>query len=624
MTTNKREEYPIKQIELSTILPNICHEPRFSVDVISNTQIAKNNIIRLKRPKRFVFKPGQYIWLVLPELSKKHGSIDRRAYTIASSNSDEWLEISVHLLNNDFISNIKALQPNDKVEIIGPMGSAFIIPSNGAILIADNIGVAQFLSTLRSNIHKNISIIICDSDSNLPFDKKEFNRLTDTKDTEIIYTKSKPQIKDFKNIINEKDKRPVFISGHQNFVNHITEILLSHGVHEKQLHFEENYPQIDADIQLKNTVDSYINHVNKQTSAVKPDSLNNLFLEMTKKTNSHIILTDRNGHILFANQAAINLTGYSFNEMSGQTPRLWGGLTSDASYRELWSNLKHGVAIKGTVMNRQRNGNMYIAFMTIIPIVYEGVNIAYISTEDDVTLTKELDKAKSEYIPIISHQLRTLLSVISWYTEMLIDGDAGKLSIKQRKYLKAIFAGNQRMVELLNSLLNVSKIELGALSVESTPVDMPSLANSVADEQKLDIHTKKIAFSITHDKGIPIVQTDPKLLRMIIQNLLSNAIKYTENNGKIDIIFSLFNKKYIQLKVTDNGFGIPKKQHSKIFTKLFRADNAKRKDSEGTGLGLYIVKSVVEKIGGKIWFESEENKGTTFYVLIPIESNGKK
>jgi signal transduction histidine kinase len=110
---------------------------------------------------------------------------------------------------------------------------------------------------------------------------------------------------------------------------------------------------------------------------------------------------------------------------------------------------------------------------------------------------------------------------------------------------------------------------------------------------------------------------------MIIQNLLSNAVKYTPENGKVQISFSQHNKKHILLKISDTGFGIPKNQQSKIFTKLFRADNAKLKDAEGTGLGLYIVKSIVDKTGGKVWFESKENKGTTFYVLVLIKSNGK-
>ena len=116
------------------------------------------------------------------------------------------------------------------------------------------------------------------------------------------------------------------------------------------------------------------------------------------------------------------------------------------------------------------------------------------------------------------------------------------------------------------------------------------------------------------------LNADPKLLRMVVQNLLSNSVKYTPNRGKIELSISLFNEKNVLLKIIDTGYGIPKNQHNKIFEKLFRADNVRNKDTDGTGLGLYIVKSIVENSGGKIWFESpKENKGTTFYVTLPIK-----
>ncbi len=118
------------------------------------------------------------------------------------------------------------------------------------------------------------------------------------------------------------------------------------------------------------------------------------------------------------------------------------------------------------------------------------------------------------------------------------------------------------------------------------------------------------------------MQADPKLLRMVVQNILSNAVKYTPEGGKIELSISLADKKNILLKISDTGYGIPKNQQDRIFTKLFRADNVRDKDTDGTGLGLYIVKSIVENSGGKIWFKSsgeEENSGTTFYVELPLD-----
>jgi PAS domain S-box-containing protein len=499
MTIDKQPEYPIKQVELLISSPNINHEPRYKVSVISNNKITKNYIIvSFKKPKDFIFKPGQYIWLVLPELSKQYGTIDRKAYSIASNLISNTIDILVYITNSNFLSKVKSLKSGDSVEIIGPMGSAFIVPDKGVIMIANDIGMPQFLSTLRSQAAKHVSIIICNSDGNLPFDKKELNELSKNYGYEITYIKSRPEPDDLINLIDKNEKRPIFISGPQNFVNHITTTLIDYGLNKKQMNYEENYPQIKSDIKIENIVDPFVD-TKPTNNNWGVNNLDNLFTEAAKETNSHVILTDRNGQILFANQAAINLTGYTLNEMRGQTPRLWGGLMPVRTYKELWSQLGSGCAIKGTMINRRKNGSLYTVLASMLPIMHSGIAIAYLVTEDDITKMKELDKAKTEFIPIISHQLRTLLSVISWYTEMLIDGDAGKLSVKQKKYLKAIYSGNQHMVELLNSLLNVSKIELGALAIEPEETDISELANchplTILDTRSLPERLKLLTYN---------------------------------------------------------------------------------------------------------------------------------
>jgi signal transduction histidine kinase len=180
------------------------------------------------------------------------------------------------------------------------------------------------------------------------------------------------------------------------------------------------------------------------------------------------------------------------------------------------------------------------------------------------------------------------------------------------------------MVDLVNTLLDVSRIELGTFAGEAKPTDIVLLAEGVVDEQKLQINKRKLKFSKNFSATIPQIHTDPKLLRMVIQNLLSNSIKYTPEGGKITLTLSHNNKENVVLKMSDTGYGIPENQQDKIFTKLFRADNVIGKDTEGTGLGLYIAKSIVEQAGGKLWFESEENKGTTFYASLPLGKTTKK
>ncbi len=244
-------------------------------------------------------------------------------------------------------------------------------------------------------------------------------------------------------------------------------------------------------------------------------------------------------------------------------------------------------------------------------------------TFQDITREMEIDKAKTEFVSLASHQLRTPLATVNWYTEMLLSEDAGKIDGEQKEYLEEIYASNKRMVELVNSLLNVSRLELGTFTIEPEPTDIVELMQSVIDEQMPQIRERKHTFTTKLAKDIPIMPLDTKLLRMVFQNLLSNAVKYTPVGGvlSVDVAHDAEN---VSVRVADNGLGIPASEKERIFSKLFRATNARESDTEGTGLGLYIVKTIVEESGGTIRFESEENKGTTFFVTLPLEGMKKK
>lgn len=250
----------------------------------------------------------------------------------------------------------------------------------------------------------------------------------------------------------------------------------------------------------------------------------------------------------------------------------------------------------------------------------------------DVSKELTLERAKSEFVSLASHQLRTPLSAINWYSEMLLNGDAGKVNEDQYEYIKEIYQGNQRMIELVDALLDVSRLEVGKLRNDPQHTSMIDLARSLEKEMQTSITTKKITVKSDLDEQISTVYADPKLLRMIIQNLLSNAIKYTPDKGQVTLTMRHATshevagaklrpgRPYLFVSVADTGYGIPKEQQSKIFGKLFRADNVRKLDVEGTGLGLYIIKEVTKKLGGTIWFESIESVGTTFYVVIPFKT----
>ena len=348
-----------------------------------------------------------------------------------------------------------------------------------------------------------------------------------------------------------------------------------------------------------------------------------------------MIATDEEGKVITINDAAARMIGYNKEEVLGKKyfevlrNKDTKGNPVPTENRPISIALTTG---KKVITNTttppyyyvRKDGTEFPVALTATPIIFENQIVGVIDTFRDITKESEIDKAKTEFVSLASHQLRTPLSTVSWYSEMLLTGDAGKISGKQKEYLDEIYRGNRRMVNLVNSLLNVSRLELGTFTAEPEAVDVLTLMHSVIIEQKQQIGEKKLNIVTSFEKTIPSIQSDPKLLRMVFQNILSNAVKYTPSGGKIEISLSLDGKKNILLTVADTGIGIPKGQQENIFTKLFRADNARVQDTEGTGLGLYIVKSILDHAKGKIWFKSVEGKGTTFYVTIPLAGMERK
>lgn len=342
-----------------------------------------------------------------------------------------------------------------------------------------------------------------------------------------------------------------------------------------------------------------------------------------------MIVTDQYGRIRKSNKQAEAILGFSEDELVGENVLDaiavfdLKGEKIPAEDRAVLEALTTGEKIQGNYYFLSKDGRQVPVFVTASPIMIDNQPIGVVEAFRDVTKEREVDKAKTEFVSLASHQLRTPLSAINWYTEMLLSGDAGEVSEAQRKFLKEVYNGSQRMVELVNALLNVSRIDLGTFAIDPVPTELSEIAESVLLELTAPIHAKNLKVERHYDDTIGKISADPKLIRIIIQNLLSNAVKYTPPNGMIGIDISKKGEEAI-IRVYDTGYGIPKEQQGKIFTKLFRADNAREIESDGTGLGLYIVKSVMEQSGGRVWFESEEHKGSTFYVAIPLSGMKKK
>lgn len=356
-------------------------------------------------------------------------------------------------------------------------------------------------------------------------------------------------------------------------------------------------------------------------------------------TSDHVIITDENGIIIYANSAIEKITGFTPNEVIGKKAgikELWGGNMDRKFYERMWQAIKIDKhSFVGELNNKRKDGSSYLATTSISPIVNKKGEVAFfIGIERDITKEKEIDKAKTEFISLASHQLRTPLSTINWYIEMLLSGDAGVPNNEQKELLTEAYNGGKRMGELINALLNVSRIETNNFMIEPKPIDVVSLAQTILNESKPMIDEKKLKINLKVE-SIPIIQLDPNLSTIIFQNLFTNAIKYSRVNGAINIDIKIIKSgdkaddesiliDSLLIQIRDNGIGIPHSQQSEIFKKLFRADNAKKSDSDGTGLGLYLVKSIIEHNQGKIWFKSSENIGTTFYVTIPLTGMVKK
>ena len=276
-----------------------------------------------------------------------------------------------------------------------------------------------------------------------------------------------------------------------------------------------------------------------------------------------------------------------------------------------------------TVLVR-KNGSRVAVAGSASPLLdeYGGID-GHVVIFRDVEKERKIDHTKSEFVSLASHQLRTPTTSIRWYSEMLLGEEAGALNQKQKEYLHEIHHGNQRMIELLNALLTVSRIEIGTFAIEPKPTSVEKVMDDVIEELQTKIIEKALRVEKKYESSIARIESNPTLLRIVFQNLLSNAVDYSPKKGIIRIGIKTTDSG-VGVEVRDSGCGIPLNAQPKLFTKFFRADNARVIKTDGTGLGLYITKSIVDALGGTISFQSKEDEGATFLVAIPGRGVAKR
>jgi signal transduction histidine kinase len=245
-----------------------------------------------------------------------------------------------------------------------------------------------------------------------------------------------------------------------------------------------------------------------------------------------------------------------------------------------------------------------------------GRPIGAIEVFRDLTAEIESDKLKSDFISIASHQLRTPLSAINMYTRMLRDGLAGELSEQQLPYIQTILTSVERMNVLIDTLLNITRIEAGGIVIKPQIIQVDELAREMLTEFQPAASAKSITLTADIPASMAPLRTDSLLVKEICANLLSNAIKYTPEGGKVHFCLKETTND-VHWSVSDTGYGIPKSDQKNIFLKFFRANNITTKDVSGTGLGLYLIKNIADSLGGDLWFESAENEGSTFHFSLP-------
>ena len=344
-----------------------------------------------------------------------------------------------------------------------------------------------------------------------------------------------------------------------------------------------------------------------------------------------ILITDINGKIVYCNPKVCKLTGYSIDELYGQNPSIFqSGETVKEVYKSMWETLLSGREWRGEFHNKKKNGELYWESVLVSPIFQaEGNLVNFLAVKEDVTEWKKLmedmritkeqalesDRLKSAFLMNISHEIRTPMNAILGFTGLLKDSDLRNED--QQEYVKIIENSGHRLLNTINELIEMAKIESGQSFVSMVVINLNEEIESVYEFFKAAVEEKGIKF--TYKKNLTdeqaLIRSDGEKLNFVLVHLVNNAVKYS-NQGQIELGY-VKKGKYLEFFVKDNGLGIGKKHKEIIFEKFRQSNESLTRSYEGIGLGLTISKAFVEMLRGKMWLESEEGKGSTFYFTIP-------
>lgn len=428
--------------------------------------------------------------------------------------------------------------------------------------------------------------------------------------TNIAQRNSDTEIGNLANIFNEMSKK----------------IKISNSV------LEEKTKELAFSLKESEEQNAYLEDIKKATLNIMEDLAEEKDITMEAKAKDEAILSnighgivviDGGGRIILANKATEILLGVKKEELMGKK---WpykliikdqDGNIIPIEKMPTYQSIKTRKKISSNSYTFTPTGlEPMPVSITSSPVIMNDEIKAAVLVFYDITKEKEVDRMKSEFISLASHQLRTPLSAMKWFSEMLLTEDAGKLTEEQREFVESISKSNERMISLVNALLNISRIESGRIIIEPQEVMLEDLLGDILEEFAERFKEKKVKFIKSISDNMSTINADPKLIKEVYVNLISNALKYTPENGEISIFISEKSDEIVS-QVSDSGYGIPKEEQDKIFSKFFRASNIAKVETDGNGLGLYLVKAIIESSGGRVWFKSDEGKGATFWFSLP-------
>ena len=363
---------------------------------------------------------------------------------------------------------------------------------------------------------------------------------------------------------------------------------------------------------IKKKIDDWFMVYFSQSSYAEEDTFSALF----ERSPVAYLIINGAGTITESNQAAVRLLQAettTITEMNFFTCLLD---TAEVDLTVLRARVKAGVTLTDIeiLMETVKGEKIWVLFSSFM---YRNSSQRVVALVN-ITEQKNVDTAKSEFVALATHQLRTPIAAIRWNVELLQNSLTGVTTESQKNYLTKIERNIIRMIALINDFLSVSKLEMGTYATTKEAVDVGDFFTAIVDEFSGKLTEKQIVLRQSGNPPHAQVSIDPRLLHIIVSNLVSNAVKYLNPRGELQLSYLIQNET-VTIHVADNGIGIPEAELDKLFTKFYRASNAQSHQTEGTGLGLYIVQQSVELLGGRISVTSKEDQGAHFTVSLPVQ-----